>query len=91
MSSPETQTVVCKAHEWTNVCWMVGRIWPVTTGVTVPTGTTVLYRRYGVCVPPYMEGKFTTHDSFTVYPWEAFVSVDLRPTDDSPVTAITTR
>jgi len=82
-----TKVFQCPAHTWTNVLWMAGGFFTLTYRVSVPTGTKVLYRRYGSCIPPYMEGSFTTTDTFSLYPWEQYVRVDIRPSGDTPVTA----
>lgn len=85
---PATKNISCPPGTWTNVLSIAGRlIWPVTYTVDVPTGTRMLYRRYGACIPPYMEGSFTTRTTFTAYPWDVYVRVDLRPAGNNTVTA----
>jgi hypothetical protein len=73
------QSINCPANQWTNVIWYAGFIWSRKYRVTVPEGTTVDWREYGAGIPPYWQGSFTTTDTFTWWPWNVYMRVDIKP------------
>ena len=78
--SSGVQNIKCPANQWTNVIWYAGfGIFGRKYRVTVPTGTTVQWRQYGVGIPPYWQGSFTTSDTWTWWPWNAYLRVDINP------------
>ena len=43
---------------------------------------TVQWRKYGAGVPPYWQGSFTRSDVFAWYPPNAYIRVDIKPSQD---------
>ncbi len=84
-SSSRTQR--CPAGRWTNVIWWGGVIfWSRRYRVNIGAGNRARWRRYGVGVPPYWEGSFTGSETFTWYPWDPYIRVDIKPDRDVDAT-----
>jgi len=78
---PAGQVILQKGIWFKVIEWKGFPVVPITHVITTQTeyrGWDIEWRRYGVAWAPYWQGTFKEQESFTVYPGELFLRVDLR-------------